>query len=64
MMRHHNQERDDHRSSTRHHRQEIPHITTTTHRTQPIAPSAKHTMDRYSLPIDHIRSGGYGKCLD
>ncbi len=62
-MSHRNEGRDEHRSSMRHNRQEVPH-TTTTHRTHPISPSSKHTMDRYSLPISFVGSGGYGKCLD
>ncbi len=61
MMSHRNEEREDHRSSTRHNRQEVQH--TTTHRTQPI-PSSRQNMDRYSLPVTHLRPGGYGKSLD
>ncbi len=67
-MSHRNEEREDHRSSMRQHRHEVPHIITpTTHRTQHISPSAKHKMDRYSVPVNILRSGGgfgYGKCLD
>ncbi len=60
-MSHRNEERGDPRSSIRPSRQELQH--TTTHRTQPIPPS-RQNVDRYSMPISHLRAGGYGKCLD
>jgi hypothetical protein len=61
MMMRRNDERDNHHSSSRHNRQETQHITSK--RTQHLSPS-RHNMDRYSSPIDHLRSGDYGTVLD
>lgn len=59
MISHRLRERDEHRSSTRHNRQEIPQPTT--HRTQHISSSSALHMDQYSLPVNYPRSAGYGK---
>jgi len=59
MMSHRNEQRNEHRSTTRHNRQEIQH--NPTHRTQhQLSPSAQN-IDRFSLPVNYLRSGGYGK---
>jgi hypothetical protein len=52
-----NEERDELRSSSRHTRQEAQQMNS---RTQNISPS-RNNMDRYSFPINHLRSGIYGK---
>jgi hypothetical protein len=62
MMSHRNEERDEHRSPTRHPRQEVQHPTN--HRAQHHIPSSRHNIDRYSLPINQIRTAGYGKFLN
>jgi hypothetical protein len=61
MTNHRNEERDEHRSSSRHIRQEPQH--TTTQRTQYVL-QPRHNIDRYSLPINHLRAGMNRKVLD
>jgi hypothetical protein len=62
MMSHRNEQRDEPRSSTRHNRQQIQHRTT--HRTQHHRSPSAQNIDRFSLPVNYLRSGGYGKYLD
>ncbi len=63
-MSHRNEGRDERRNSAHPHRQEAHQTAATTPRTQHISSSSRYHMDRYTLPGNQPRSGGYGKYFE